>query len=445
MISKNIISILLLFFLFNCAGKSANSIVDTKSRHDKWIEDLNYFETEFVDKSQTYSNDSVLSCKKYLKTLKLNIDKLDDNEIILDLSKFIAMANNGHTSIHLNWMKKIPFRFFWFADGLFIIKASNDYERYLGSKVLMINSLTVDKVQECLNPYLSGNTNWKRYIGTDYLCSPAILNGIGLTSKDSLRLTLLIGTDTTSIWFNTSDIKETNYESWENLCHLNSEVYENNGWKYVLNDANKIPSYLQSPDKAAYYKIVDSLHVAYLNVNCNWNKGLILNKLFDEFIDSIKKSSVKSIICDFRFNTGGNFMLSLKLAKQMPKYLPANSKIYLITSNMTFSAGIVTAARIKYFANEKIVIVGENVGDNLKFRSESRPVKLPNSGLSFQDAKYEHDWINNSFKPFKTYWFNIFFGVPAKDLKVDKVIRLSFNDFISKRDPIYDWIIKQNK
>lgn len=110
---------------------------------------------------------------------------------------------------------------------------------------------------------------------------------------------------------------------------------------------------------------------------------------------------------------------------------------------MTFSAGLITAARVKYFAKEKICVVGEQVGDNLKFRAEGISYILPNSKIKIQDSKYEHDWINDKFIPFRTYFFNLFLGVPAKNLDVDKEIKLSSKDYLNYQDPIMDWILEQ--
>ena len=88
------------------------------------------------------------------------------------------------------------------------------------------------------------------------------------------------------------------------------------------------------------------------------------------------------------------------------------------------------------------MILGEQVGDNLKFWAEGIYYKLPNSGLTIQDSKYAHDWADDKFIPFKTYWFNLLFGVPAKDLNVDKEIKISFTEYLNGQDPIVDWILK---
>jgi hypothetical protein len=429
------------FFLTNCNGKTVYTDPD-KTRHDKWLEDINYFENEYLARSKTYPKNSIPACKEALGNLKLKIDSLTDHQIILELSKCVAMAENGHTTIHLNWMKKVLVRFFWFGDGLFCIKTTDSLSALLGSKVLEINSIGVDEVQERLNPYLSGNTNWKKYTATNYLCSPEVLHGIGISEKESLQLTLLKNNDTVKIKLGVYAKSDNKYEynAWENLYPTDTS----NNWKHVLSDLTAVPLYLQNSKKGAFYYFDYTKKMAYFNINSTWNRGVHLTGLINEFLDSISNYPDFSVITDVRFNTGGNYMLPLKLTKKLPKKLNDNSKIYLITSNMTFSAGLVTAARLKYFAKDKIVIVGEEAGDNLKFSAEAVYYKLPYSGVTIQDSKYSHDWQDNRFVPFRTFWLNLLFGVPAKNLDLDKEIKITFDDYLNGVDPIIDWIFEQN-
>ena len=437
--------LLITLILNSCSGQTVETNQSDKSRHNKWMEDLEYFDNEYLVDSKTFSEDSIAVCKKRIAELKLKVDSLNDNQIILELSRCVAMADNGHTTIHLGWMKKIPLRFFWFSDGLYIIKTTNTLSQYLGAKVLMINSIETNKVQRKLNPYLSGNDNWKKFTATNYLCSPQVLNGINLSDSSYLNLTLLINSDTITTQFEISKATDEKYEynAWENLYPPKSDTEDD--WMHVLDSLGNIPFYLQHSDKGAFYYFLDSKKIAYFNLNTTWDRGVKLTDIINEFLDSLKMKQDYSVIMDLRFNTGGNFMLPLKLAKKTPKIIDDNSKIYLVTSNMTFSAGLVTAARIKYFAKDKIIIVGEKVGDNLKFWAEGVYYELPNSGLTIQDSKYAHDWADDKFVPFKTYWFNLLFGVPAKDLNVDKEIKISFAEYLKGQDPIIDWIIKQEK
>ena len=102
-----------------------------------------------------------------------------------------------------------------------------------------------------------------------------------------------------------------------------------------------------------------------------------------------------------------------------------------------------TAARVKHYAKDKIVVVGEAVGDRLKFWAESERFTLPHAGIRVYNSMKEHDWKDNKRSIFRTHIPNYFYGVGVKDLKVDQEIGLSFQDYMENRDPILDWIKKQ--
>ncbi|MEO0527389.1 MAG: hypothetical protein AAFZ89_09190, partial [Bacteroidota bacterium] len=110
-----IITGLILIFLNGCNEQHKEIVQSEKTRLEKWTEDLNYFENEYLNNSKTYTKDSMNSCKLLITDLKTKIPTLSDNQIVLELSKCVAMANNGHTTIHLSEMDKIPVRFYWFA------------------------------------------------------------------------------------------------------------------------------------------------------------------------------------------------------------------------------------------------------------------------------------------------------------------------------------------
>jgi len=88
----------------------------------------------------------------------------------------------------------------------------------------------------------------------------------------------------------------------------------------------------------------------------------------------------------------------------------------------------------------KHLLIGEDVGNNLKFWTEGDYYRTPNFDIKIQDSKYEHDWKSNKFSLGKTFWVNAFYGVAIKDLKVDKEIQISFEDYLNKKDPILEWI-----
>ncbi len=424
--------------LIGCGEQKNGKNFSEKTRNEKWVEDLAYFENEYLKESKTFPKDSISSCKTLLADLKTKLDTLADNQIILQISKCVAMANNGHTTIHLSWMDKIPLRFYWFTDGLYVIKTDNSSSEYIGSKVLKINSIEIDTVLKRLNPYLSGIASWKKYTASNYLSSPEILNGIGLTDRDSMNLTLLKAKDTIEISFGTKEMENSKYEyeTWSDLYPDSTEI----GWSHVLKANGNQPLYLKHMNDGVFYTFLESKKIAYFSINALWYKCPDFEDKIEEFIDELKTKTDYDVVLDLRYYTGGNYMIPSKLATKPPKIIDTDKNIYLITSSMTFSAGLVTSARIKYFAEDKIVVVGEKVGDNLKFWAEGDYYKLPYSEIEIQDSESEHDWQDDKFTLGKTFWVNAFYGVPAKDLDVDREIHLSFGDYINGKDPILNWI-----
>ncbi|APG59863.1 hypothetical protein [Christiangramia salexigens] len=431
-----------IFAVIGCGEQQTDIYQSEKTRIEKWIEDIAYFENDYLKESKTFSKDSIASSIKLLTSLKTKIGSLSDNEIILQLSKCVAMANNGHTTIHLSGMDKIPVRFYWFSDGLYIIKTDKSSEEFLGSKVLNINSIEIDTVLKRLKPYLSGIDRFKKFIASNYLTSPQILNGIGLTAPDSMRLTLLKGKDALDVCFGIKEMPDNKYE-YETWADLYPDWTNSDSWEYFLKRNDSLPLYLKHMNEGVFYTFLDSKKIAYFSINSLWYKSGDFKEQIEEFLDELKRKRDYNIVFDLRYYTGGDYLIPTKLATKPPRIINKDKKIYLITSSMTFSAGLVTAARIKYFAKDKIVIVGEEVGDNLKFWAEGDYYKTPNFVIEIQDSKYEHDWKDNEFILGRTFWINAFYGVPAENLDLDKKIQLSFKDFQDGNDPILDWIFIQ--
>ncbi len=168
---------------------------------------------------------------------------------------------------------------------------------------------------------------------------------------------------------------------------------------------------------------IDTLHLMYIQIN-NSNNSEGLNQTIKNYLDS---NAVQDLIIDLRFNGGGDYTKLASFSRTISKKI--NGKIYIITGKATFSAAICTAARLKYFAEDRAVIIGQHAGDGLKFWAEGRQFSLPNSKIAARAVYGFHDWKNDHFELFKTYWINLFFGVAAKDLTPDVPVKLLFKDY----------------
>jgi hypothetical protein len=93
--------------------------------------------------------------------------------------------------------------------------------------------------------------------------------------------------------------------------------------------------------------------------------------------DEIEMTHPKNLILDLRFDIGGNIDETRDLACAMAANV--RGRIYVLIGPYTFSAGIVMAAATKHDGGDRVTIVGDNVGDRLRWWSEGKTVCLPNS------------------------------------------------------------------
>ena len=143
---------------------------------------------------------------------------------------------------------------------------------------------------------------------------------------------------------------------------------------------------------------------------------------------------------DVRFNTGGSNEETAEIAEGIPAWFDSARSIYIITGPATFSAGSITAARLKYYSGKRAVIVGEPAGEGLRMWSEGPRFTLPNSKLQVKAATTIHDFAEAEFELGKTFFMDLFLAVPAGDLDVDLPVTVSFQDYLSGHDPVLEAI-----
>jgi hypothetical protein len=145
-----------------------------------------------------------------------------------------------------------------------------------------------------------------------------------------------------------------------------------------------------------------------------------------------------NVILDLRYDDGGDYVNTYGFARDLPKLIPPAGRIIMLTGSATFSAGISTAAFVKHAGGERVVIVGEPVGDRLQFFSEGGRACLPNYSLCVAYETGKHDYQHACTDWDVCFWLDYFFQFRVKSLGPDEVIPLSFKDWWSGVDPVLD-------
>jgi len=239
------------------------------------------------------------------------------------------------------------------------------------------------------------------------------------------------------------DKREKPYEAWRDLSPLSLGNEDGRSWLHVLSD-QELPMYLQKPNGACRYEYLQSAALLFIQINRNSSDETCSQCDFAKAIEGLADSiSPKSIVFDVRFNTGGSNEKTAKIAEGIPVWFGSAKKIYILTGPPTFSAGIITAARLKYFSAERAVIVGEPAGEGLKMWSEGPRFTLPNSKLQVKAATAFHDFAHADFELGKTFFGDLFLHVPAGDIDINLPVTVSFQDYLSGQDPLLETISSQ--
>jgi hypothetical protein len=144
------------------------------------------------------------------------------------------------------------------------------------------------------------------------------------------------------------------------------------------------------------------------------------------------------VILDLRPDGGGDYTTTASFARDLPGLIAPRARIALITGPDTFSAGITTAGFVKQAGGDRVVIVGQPVGDRLDFWSEGGGGCLPHARLCFHYATGLHRY-NAPCTDWRTcYWLNWLFPVRVKSLEPDAPVGLSFAEYEALRDPAFD-------
>jgi hypothetical protein len=362
--------------------------------------------------------------------------------------KAVASANDVHTHVNMRpsaqKLRRLPIRLYFFEEGLYIIKAKEAYQQLLGKRVISINGYSIEELSNKLKEVLAGSNSYLRYESAYFLSSSDFLHGMGIiTDPESVKLKLRDEngeTDTMSLSPEPMGPKIYGYESWREL----SPVYRHTKdtvFMVHIRDTIKIPLFLTSPDTSCMHRYLKEKSMHYVQINQNLNHNCKLSNFTKTLKREFAEHPAKSVIVDLRFNTGGNLLLTSKLVKGIPKWHKGNGKIFIITGGPTFSAGIVTAARLKYYAGEKAVIVGEEAAEGLKFWAETRYLKLPNSEILIFAGQAFHNWETKDYeKDKKHFWLMKLIGVPAGNIEVDIPATMKFKDYIKGKDSVLEKI-----
>lgn len=438
---------LILALICLCAPAFAQDVATAASGRPKltpaqWREDLQFAVDTFLARDRSFSPTAREGFRKAIATLQKSLDSKSDEQVIVELAKAVALANNAHTRLYLlrnrTELRRYPIRVWWFPEGLYVVRATPAYSALLGARILSLGGLSVQQLKRDVAPLFAGNDSWRSYMSAYTMTSPDILLGLGIIAGDGrTQIEFMSRANRKGTreleplpWRKTDQPTE----SWWDLCPTRPR--DDGAWVSALSlPESRLPLYTQHTERQYWsqYLAQDRLYYLQFNRAGNAPNGESLADFGKRVLSELNSSAVNKIVVDVRFNTGGDLSVGRPFINQLGAFAKDHRiKIYVITGRATFSAGIYHAMQLRQYAGA--ILVGEPIGDVLEIWSEGGNLLTPNSKLSLHFADRLH-----SYSPLVRPEFDEYL-VKDTDLSVanpgpDVLVKMTARDYFAGRDP----------
>ncbi len=349
---------------------------------------------------QSFSVEARSAAETLLAEYERDAGEYTDAEFYMAVRRLVGLAENGHSNVSTGPIYRrfglLPLRTYWFSDGLYVVRARRDHEALLGARITAIDGTPVKELEEILMQYHGGHRGaFRRYAGLPLMLSPPILHAVGLAANPERLALDIVGADgepaATTVAMQAAPVSAGYVPPWVLLLPIQLRG-EDEGWLTVRDRDAPLPLYFrEGAERFRYHRL--ERDVAYIQLRANI--GVDGNRLKDftkEVKEQLEHSPPRAIILDNRQNGGGDLTRSADFALELPELVQDGGKVYVLTDQATFSAGIYTSFFPKAANAERTVIVGEHVGDFTRFWAEAPDgVQLPDIGTRIGYATQMHD------------------------------------------------------
>jgi hypothetical protein len=365
----------------------------------------------------------------------------------LHVARVVALADNGHSTVwtaaRSGRMNRLPMRLLLLSDGLFVVRAKGPGVPALGMRVDAVDSIATADVLRRLRVYRGGPDNLRDHDNVSLLESPQLLHAAGIARSEHEVTLTVSGQGEARNLVLAALAPAPGEPRLQRLRHLSAERLSNENveWQSAFQNQSA-PLWLQQPDQAFRLVPLPALAAVYLQLKTNMDAedGERIGAFLAQARRTIAEARPQNVILDMRFNGGGDYTKTAGFMADLPKTIPAEGRVFVITDAATFSAGISSVGFVKQSRPRQVTIVGEPIGDRLIFYGEPRDLTLPNSGIGMSYSTGLHDYRHGCrwFGP--CYWVNWIFPIAVPSLDPELAAPLSFAAAAAGRDPAMEAI-----
>lgn len=383
--------------------------------NDKWIEDIDCLKDILINKHKNlFFNITRERFEANIDNLKTIIGKLDYNDMKVEISRLVASIGDAHTAVKLPMNYLLPLEFYWFKEGIYVVKALGEYKKLEHYKVIEINNIPIAEVLDELSEIISHeNSSYLKSNIVKYIQSIEVLYG----------LTIVDNIENCTIKFESlnGEVEIENIRSVD-VINYNKLLENDNNSRVNQGLGNSIPVYMRNSNKNYWFEYLENERVLYFKYNaCRDTLEQPIDIFIKELIDFIEENNIEKLVVDLRNNTGGDS----RLLEPFIEYVKKNKKIniqgnlFVVIGRDTFSSALLNAFSFK--DNTNGILIGESTGGKPNCYGEIEKFILPNSKFLIT---------------YSTEYYNLIEDDKIESLLPDINIDISIYDFVNGNDKV---------
>lgn len=408
-----------------------------------WEADFDFLLTEFPKKEGGFTAEERTAFEAQIASLRSQLAATDEEHVIVGVMQAVANAHNGHTGANppRNDPRygRVPIRLWHFADGLYVVKARAQFAHLLGAKLVSINEHDTAEVIERVSTLAYGNRSWKKHVPSIRITVPALLYGLDLAPSRDRAEYGFVKADGSAIRealvAEAPDPSNRYYLAIWDLAPATE--LEDKNWRYAFADTSlEVPLYLRDPNHVLSYEYLKKPKTLYVQYNSSvFNDGDDRRALIEGLLKAVDEDKPRKVVVDLRLNGGGDLTQMRGAFNRMlrDEAFKEPGRLYVITGQSTFSAGLFHAANLKA---QGATVVGDLVGDDLDFWAEGgAPFELPDSKMRISASTGFHSYSKKAYPEYKE---QLYLNLDIDTLEPDLPVEMTFDDYVNGRDPVLE-------